>query len=902
MLIETKLHPPVLRPGLIERPGLLQELDAADGARIAVVSTPAGYGKTTLLGQWVQSLRDRGSAVGWLSLDPQDDNIGRFLEYFVAAIARATPEVGEGLNALLRSSPVPQVSSTLTTLVNDLSKRAQPLWLMLDDCHHLSSAEVAEFLESFLVYAPPSIRLVLATRGQVPLKVANLRVKGQLLWLDEASLRFSLGESERFLNGAQGLALEPNDLAVLQSRTEGWIAGLQLASVSLRNRQERHDFIRRFSGSDRDIAGFLLHDVLESQSPSLIDFLLKSSVLERLSEPLAAAVTGYDDAAERLAEIETKNLFLVPLDEGRSWFRYHHLFADLLRSRLEQQAPETIPDLHRRAAAWLAENGHASDAVHHALAMGDSSLAAELVERCSMPLIHRGDVTMVRQWLNRLPADAVAARPRLQLAQVWIMLHISHPRPAADILRSARNAIAALDREGRLSSEERESLQVQLFTLTAGIASAVDRSATAARLARRWLTRIPDSQAFAKGTLYNVLGYSSLALGQLEETRLACIKARDCHEQAGSVLGTVYADLITGLAEVAAGKLTTAHDHFTQATRRTQSEIGAGSYVESAVSIFEAELYYEWNDIETAERILEAHGPVVEECGLVVHDISSKLHLARILAFRGRLGEALALLERSEREGLQTRYRRLFACALHERVRLLLSRGDVQAARLALQARGIDEERIAAADKLGPANEPEQMALARLLLAEGRPEAALRLLDQLVGPLREDGRWRRYAEVRALSAICAFQAGDALTALAAIVETVSLTAPQRALRGLMDEGRPLLEVVNFGRSRIPSWKTDGEIARFVALLLDRPDTPELRELQSRRSTGLPQFSPREAEVARLLCGGLSNRDVAKSLSMAPDTVKWHLKNIFGKLGVSNRTQAVLRLQEIGLTE
>ncbi len=902
MLIETKLRAPVLRDGLVTRDRLLKALDGALATRLVVLSAPAGFGKSTLLGQWIGALRARGAAVAWLALDSGDDELGRFLTYLVAALRRADPQLAEGVPALLESSPVLPVDSVLTTLVNDLARRSQPLFLVLDDCHFLVAPEIGRFLEALIAYAPAGLHLVLATRGPVPFQLANIRVKGQLITLDDTHLRFSLEESESFLNEAQALDLAMADIITLQHRTEGWAAGLQLASLSLEQRQaraeERADFIRHFSGSHRDVAEFLAHDVLARQSAEVLGFLLESSVLGRISAPLADAVLERGDSAAMLRAIEAANLFLIPLDREGCWFRYHHLFAEFLQSMLRQRGPRRVQTLHSRAASWLSAHGQTSEAVTHALAAGEADRAAGLVEDCAMPLVMQGHLAMVRQWLSLLPEDLIARRPRLQLVQVWIHFHTSRPQEGVRTLKAAKRSIADLARRGAIDAAERNALRGEICTLTAGVISAADRSRTAARLAAGWLETLPEDKPFFKGTLGNILGFCRYSLGDMDGARAASLRARDAHAQARSVLGLVYCDLILGLTEKSTGNLLGAHRLFERAVGLARAELGAGSYAEAMVAVFEVELLYEWNELAAAERLLHTHRQIIEECGLVVHEMACKLHLARLAAARGRHDEAMAVLERAERLGLEKRYQRLTASALNERVRLLLSRGDARSARWALRARGIDEGALARIEST--AAELEAIAVARVLIAEGRPDAALRLLDKVAERVRRDSRMRRLAQVRALAAIAAYQAGDGLSALAAAVDTVSLCAPQNALRSLIDEGPALRDVLAFARGRMPTWSADTPAGRHVAKVVEACDRSERAALPNAALRRNPGFSRREAEVARLLGAGHSNRDLAQTLGMAPDTVKWHLKNIFGKLGVSNRTQAVLRLQEIGI--
>ena len=906
MLIETKLRPPVLKSDLVVRPRLIRQLDGALSARLAVLSAPPGFGKSTLLGQWIANLRERDAAVGWLARDRDDDEIGRFLTYLVAAIRRADPQIAQHVPALLQSSPVLPVDSVLTSIVNDLAHRSQPLFLVLDDCQFLSAPEICQFLDALLTYAPACLHLVVATRGSLPFGLAHMRVRGQLINLDDMQLRFSLEETESLFDAAELRDLPMADVVTLQHRTEGWVAGLQLAALSLEEPTGRADFIRDFSGSHRDVAEFLTQDVLARQSADLRDFLVQTSILSRISAPLADAMLGRNDSAAMLQMIESANLFLIPLDRERHWFRYHHLFAEFLQSRLGEKGSRKIEALHSRAADWLSANGFTSEAVSHALAAGDADRAAALVEDCAMPLIMASHLNTVRAWLSRLPPELIARRPHLQLAEVWIQFHMSRPQEAARTLKAAKQSIAAALADGKLAKEAQIALRAELCTLTAGVISAADRSRTAARLAEDWLETLPENKPFFKGTLSNIKAFCHFSLGDLDNARILSLKARDFHGLAQSIFGIVYSDLILGLAEKAAGNLSGAAQYFARAIATARRELGAGSYAEAMVAIFEVELLYEWSDLAGAERLLHTHRQIIEECGLVVHEMACKLHLARIAAARGRHDEAMAVLERAERLGIEKRYHRLTASALNDRVRLLLQRGDVQAARFALLARGIGKGGGKRSDGLGPltpATEPEYLAQARVLIASAKPDAALRLLDRVADNVRRDGRLRRLAQVRAVAAIASYQAGDALSALAAAVDAVSICAPQKALRTLVDEGLAMREVIEFARRRMPSWSGETPTGLFIDRLMEEFAKPERTHapISFNLRKGDPGFSPREIDVVQLLGVGQSNRDMAKSLGMAPDTVKWHLKNIFGKLGVANRTQAVLRLQEIGFT-
>jgi LuxR family maltose regulon positive regulatory protein len=895
--IETKFEIPVLLPRLVPRAALISQLDRVLEGRLAVVSAPAGFGKTTVLGQWCQTARDRGMDVAWLSLGEGENEPGRLLDHVIRALGRVSEQIIANLPAIVEASPTLPVDVILTRLINGITAWKRELVLAIDDAHFLTDPEVGAILDALLAYAPPNLRVLLATRGPVPVKVATLRMRGLMVRLDETALRFSLEEAVSFLNGCRNLSLAEPEILALQNRTEGWIAALQLASLALTEAGSvnRALFLQQFSGASGDIADFLLQDVIGRLPPGILEFLLRTSILEWFDADLAAALSEQADAEARLREIEAANLFLVPLDPERTLYRYHHLFADLLRTLLRQRHPDDLTALHRAAARRLAERALPADAVHHALAAGDTEDAAELVEACCMPLIRQSHLTRVREWLSRMPEAVIQNRTRLLLAKVWIEFQISRPQSAAAALRRARDSFADAQREGRLDPREERALAAELGVLTAGVFSSAERSQSAVRLVESRMSSIPDDLPFLAGTLGNILAYSLYSLGRYGQARQACLMARDSHGEAQSVFGIVYSDLILGLIEKGAGNLVQADEHFARATRRAEDTLGPGSYAEAMAGIFRVELHYEWNELAEAEALLLRHRPLIEECGLVVHEIACKLHVARLAAARSQTDEALVVLERAERQGVKSRYRRLSATALNDRVRLLVLRGDTVLARHVLEARGISEERVRITT-YRQACELEHVALARLLIAENRPEAAIRLLDSLAERVRNEGRLRRLAQIRAVTAIAAYRTGDGLATLAAIVDAVEICRRQGALRTLIDEGEPMREVLLFGREKVPSWRSRSEVAAYLDKVIGTGHSPD--PAGRRRATARPRFSPKESDVARRLMDGMSNRDLATSLNMASDTVKWHLKNIFSKLGVENRTQAVLRLREM----
>ncbi|TMJ44144.1 MAG: hypothetical protein E6G89_00200 [Alphaproteobacteria bacterium] len=904
MFIETKMHAPHLRGAMVERTRLIGMLETATAGKLAIVSSPAGFGKSTLLAQWAVTAAATGS-VAWLSLDAQDNDLARFLKYLTATLHRADPSIAISALSLIESSPITPVESILTGLINDLSRASDPIYLVLDDAHLITSSEIAVFLNSLVAYAPPALRIVLATRAELPVELIGMRMKGHVVNLSDSELRFSLDETDHYLREICRLDLPTSGVVALHHKTEGWPAGLQLVSLALAHEGSKQAFIADFSGSQRDVADFLAHEVLARQSADVQDFLLRTSILERFNLGLVQAVCPDHDCARMLGVVERSNLFLIALDSVGHWFRYHHLFSDFLRGKLDGWSEAERAGLHRKASAWLSANGYISDAVGHALAAGDKDFAASLVEECATPIVMQGHMPLVTEWLNRLPPELIAARPRLLLTRVWAHFHMGRSREAVRVLKQAKTLIVELSERGDISAPVIRSLQAELKTLTTGVVSAADWPRMATRLAARWLADFPEGEPFAQGTLCNIRAFAHFSLGELDASRLSALKARDHHTVASSIFGVVYSDLILGLVELSAGNLQQAHDLLARAMRMAREGLGANSYSEAMSAIIQVELLYEWNDLHNAERLLHQHRSIIEECGLVVHEMACKLHLARIAAANGRHDEAIFHLERAEQIGIEKRYRRLTASALNDRVRLLLSRGDVAAARMALQLRGIslaDSEKV---QTIHPLDEYAHIGAARVLIAEGRAKRAIAVLERIAERQRRDERLRGLIQVRALVSIAAHAAGETLQALAATVDLIALALPQKAVRSLIDEGQPLKAALEFARGRIPAWSRQSETADFVDHILaelTRAGADRARPTVGGAISGRRQLSSRELEVAGYLLRAYSNRQLAQSLAMAPDTVKWHLKNIFGKLGVSNRTEAALKLKEIGLAE
>src|SRR5829696_1355867 len=446
-LVSTKLRPFQTRPNLVARPRLIAKLEPEAGRKLMLISAPAGFGKTTLLGEWAASRSDE-QCVAWVSLDEADNDPARFLSYLVAALQTVEEEIGEGVLSSLRAPGSPPIEALTGALLNELADFPGTLAIVLDDYHLIDSDQVHGIVSFLLERLPSNVHLVIASRIEPPLLLARLRARGQITEINAADLSFAREEAVAFLKDTMGLNLSDEYVAALEARTEGWIAGLQLAALSMRDREDIPGFVRAFSGSHRDVLDFLTEEVLERQSERVRSFLLETSILQRLSGELCDVVTNRDDGQEMLETLERENLFVVAVDDERRWYRYHHLFADVLRGLLEQERSEDVKELHLRAASWYERNGWASEAFEHALAAGDAGWAARLVEYYAQALFQRGEGVTVDRWLSALPAGLVRSRPRLSLAQAILALISGRADEVEPLLTDAERALTTVDQAG----------------------------------------------------------------------------------------------------------------------------------------------------------------------------------------------------------------------------------------------------------------------------------------------------------------------------------------------------------------------------------------------------------------------------------------------------------------------
>ncbi len=905
ILLATKLYVPGPRPGFVPRPRLAARLEEGLARGLVLVCAPAGSGKTVLLADWARRGR---RLVAWLSLDAADNDPARFWRHVVAALGRARPGAGElagpALGPLTPSSP----NGLVTALINELA--ADPgedeVLLVLDDYHLIDSQPVHGSLLFLLEHLPPGLRMVLASRSDPPLPLARLRAGGQLAELRAAELRFTADEAAALLREAIGADLPGTAVAALTARTEGWAAGLQLAALSLRGQADAAGFVAAFSGSHRYVLDYLTGEVLERQNPQVREFLLETSVLERLSGELCDVVIGRAGSQVMLEQVERAGLFLVPLDEVRGWWRYHHLFADLLRARLQAEQPGRMVALHRAAAAWCEEHDLADDAVRHALAAGDTAWAARLVERHVESLLRRSEGVTLRRWLSALPAESVRARPRLCLAQATSAAISFQVEAVEALANDAERAFAVSGDEPYEPTVPRAlSVLANVPALIAFLRAVLARLRGDAALAtdynRQTLAELGEQDWVMRSFVrWNLAGADWLRgrLGPAERDLTEALAERRAAGEGFLAMRVCY-DL--GQVQRAQGRLDAALATYRQALETA----GEGSSEQPHLGMAHvglAEVLYERDELAAA---LDHATLGLTLCRQLAFTPPLATGLAVVARIRQAHGDAAAALEAMGEAGqvkLSPQVVALLNPVPPQRARLLLAQGDVSAAAQWAKAAGLGPD-----DEPDYPREPAYLVLARVLLAQDRPGPSLALLQRLLATAASQGRTGSIIEIQALRALALAARGDQASALAALTEALTLAGPQGYVRVFADEGAPMRALLTrlWAARQDQRTAAHGIQAGYLAALLRACSQPDAVPGPGRRAVPavpglIEQLTSRELEVLTMLAAGTPNQAIAKELFVTLFTVKKHVSHILGKLGAANRTAAVARARELGL--
>ena len=917
-VLATKLFVPAPRPQLVARPRLAEQLDTtlAAGHRLTLVSAPAGFGKTTVLSDWLTTLEQRQTHTrfGWVSLDDGDNDLTRLLTHVVAALQRVGLDAD---HALLESLHAASTTSVLTAIVNDAARASEDApgeqWiLVLDDYHVIGAPDVHEAVTFLLDHLPGQLHLVIATRSDPPLPLARLRSRGQLTEVRAADLRFTTDEAREFLNRVMGLALTAADVDALDDRTEGWIAGLQLAALSLRGVAERAEvagFIEAFTGSHRFVIDYLADEVLARQPAQVRDFLLRTAVLDLLTGPLCDAVTGRDDGARTLEDLERGNLFLVPLDTQRSWYRYHHLFGDVLRARLLAEHSDEVPGLHKRASAWYASHGLVPDAVRHALAAEDFNRAAFLMEEGLGELRRTRQDAVQLGWIRALPDSVVRRSPVLSIVSAWSMLMAGDLDAVEPRLDDAEAALAAGAQDLDLAATwaETEDLRTAPATVSvfrASLAQARGDVAGTARHARRALDLAGPEDHVVRGGGGGFLGLAAWAAGDVQKALVTFSQAARSLHAAGNLVDELDSTVVLADMWVASGRPGRARQLYEQALQTATAGGEPFPRATADLHVGLAELDRELDDFASAEGHLETARVLGERGSITENRHRWFVAMAQVRAGRGDYDAATQLLDQADalyRSGFYVDIRPIAAM----KARLQIARGDLSSPAGWVADRGLTVD-----DDPDYLREYEHLTLARLLLAENADAPVLGLLDRLHAAATDMERGGSVLEVRVLQALAHHAHGDLPAALAALGPAlVEPPEPESYVRLYLDEGAPMLTLLNHAARAADTGDEYGEaVQRRAHRLLERATQPRVAmpHASGRGDDAEPAqslvdpLSQRELEVLRLLDSELTGPEIARELYVTLNTLRTHTKRIFTKLDAKTRAAAVRRAHERGL--
>jgi LuxR family transcriptional regulator, maltose regulon positive regulatory protein len=893
-LLATKIVPPRSQ-GLIERPRLLGMISQLSGKRLIVIKGPAGFGKTSLAVAWLEALQQSGNRVAWLTIDSDDDEPATFHFYVAQALQRACDEVGTAAIDLVQERFLIDPRSIVSSLINDLADIDDEVYLFLEDYHWVNNAEIHEAVEFFLKHAPSHCHVILTTRTEPSLPLASLRAQNQLLEIDAAALRFDLQETHNFLEVEKLGRLVTSDLRLLLEKTDGWPAALRiLASTSIQSKQDFGQYVRNLSGTQRTIGAYL-EELLGGLPREMVQFMLRTAVLNRLCAPLCEAVTGASSSREFLGSIEKRQLLLVPLDQESVWYRYHPLLAEYLAQRLESELGNEIPGLHQRASQWYAAQELWTDAVRHALAAGDSVRALSWIKNAAMPLVKRGDLFTLLGWQRLFPSGLMRSQPEVRLAIAWGMALAVRYDEALDLLDDIERDIGSkYSPEGEVSPCECETIRSVALALK-------DDSEAALSIAKECLGQSTDP--WTANVASNVVRFCHLKQGDLRKFYATPWIPYSLDEDKRNVFASVYYRCMQGMAEAQQLRIASADRYYLDALRLAEQQVGPNSVAAALPASLIARIRYEQGRFEEAEGMLIDRMSLINAGTILDSVLNAYLVMARIAVHRMNPERANTLLELAENQGNTRGWGRLRAFAVFERARLCLNENRIEEAAECLNRL----ERLAA-EYPAPSNcawsdihRYTALARAYLASAEERFDDAISILTGLQREL-ENARNLHFAlRVGTFLAIVRFRTKRIVESLESFSRIITVCAPAGIYQTILDEGAevgPLLAAFQRSAERT---RNSPELMAYVSNLMAAWTARYQSErLQTLTSAVADLLSAREVDVLKLIAEGLSNKEIARELVIAPETVKWHVKGIFTKLNVEKRAQAVSRAQSLGL--
>ncbi len=909
-ILATKLYIPPPPLNLIPRPRLVQRLDEGvrAGHRLLLISAPAGFGKSTLLSEWVHHTP---LAVAWLSLDKSDDNPARFWAYFIAAFQTVHKGIASISPAALSPPDVVNAAlpreAFLAYLINEIATISAPIAFVLDDFHVITDRQINDGVAFLLEHTPPKLHLIISSRADPSWPLARLRARGEMTELRVNDLRFSPAEAAAFLNHVMELELLPEDAAALEKRTEGWIAGLQMAAISMQGQRRAlgvHDvsgFVAAFTGSNRFVLDYLVEEVLDQQSPAIQEFLLQTCILDRLTASLCEAVVRDPCSVGSPIEglhgqgtleyFERTNLFVVALDDRRQWYRYHHLFADLLHSRLKQSYPERMPALHRRASTWYEENGLLADAVSHALAAGDVERMARLVEGHVFSIMDHGELVSLERWLDALTEKEVRSRPWLCVFHAWVLVHTGQLDAVESRLRDAESAPSGPGQDGQSDGRR---IAGHIAAIRAYAAVFRGKKDQAIELAHEALERLPEEEPVVRGYVTVLLGTLLRWSGDLTTAAQVTAEAIATSRAAGDARVAVGALCDLALSQLFSGQLYKAANTCRSALQLADEYVrrdGRRLPVAGLAHVRLSTVLREWNDLDAAIGHARVGVELCEQWEQTSSLIASLVNLATTLQASGDAGGALDAIRKAGRIATDLPPRFASYTQVYE-ARVRLAQGDLTSASrwAAAWERDMDGE-------LDFQYEPGYLTLARVLIAQGerRPGGSLdrasSLLARLLLKTEAAGRVGRRIEILTLQALILQAQGQEDQALSRLERALVIAEPEGYVCTFVDGGKPMHKLL-----RQAVAQGSGDHARKLLAAFDTPTSPHPQTPKPPP----PLLSERELQVLRLLTTNLSTPEIAAELFVAASTVRSHVKSIYRKLNVRRRLDAIRRAEELNL--
>ena len=891
-LVATKLHQPAPSPRRIGRPHLVASLNQglAAGRKLTLVSAPAGFGKTSLVSEWTAGLEQ---PLAWLSLDEDDDEAVRFFDYFVAALQRVNEAIAGEIQGVLRSGQLPPVEIISTVLINDILETPEKFLLVLDDFQVIQERAILQVLESMLNNQPPQLHLVLVTREDPLLPLARLRANDQMTEIRAGDLRFNSTEANRFLNEIMGVSLSQGEIEALQKRTEGWAVGLQLAGLSMQGKSDPGGFIARLGGGHRYILSYLTEEVLSTQPEDIQNFLLHTSILDKLNGELCDAVTGRTDSSVLLENLYRANLFLIPLDEQGRWYRYHHLFGDLLRNQLHRSQAESLSELHQRASRWYETADMPGEAIEQALAAEDYARAVTLLERHAMGLINQGYAKTVERWMQKIPVELHSQSPRANLAFAWMHLLRGSYSRIFPYLEKAQAAVsqdeAALNQVGEASQAlqaEISSLQSNLLHVQGKVAESIEQASRALELAQ-------PQDFYIRGLANLGLGGAYRQAGDYARSVQAYQNAIQSSRAAGNRVPEMLAVSGLTLMAIQHGQLRFAAEVCSQALQRLEQDEDNPPPIAGAVHGALGLVNYEWGRIDSARQHFDHALQLGALGGHNASVIYTRTAQARMFQAQGALqaaGESLQAAATLLEIGAPAWLRPEVAA---QQVRLYLAQGNPLAAKTVLEAHGISGQEVRLPEAVGYPRELLYIAKIRLSLyravggdQRGELEPALVLANLLYAESAAGQRMGIALQVLLVRAQVCFILGDRQASLQDLDQALALAGPQAYQQIFLEEGPAMATLLRM--NLVSSAHKD-----YIAKLLQAFPVKESAPAATPANQALIEpLTEREMEVLALMAEGLTYSEIAERLVVSLNTVRYHVKGVYGKLTVNNRTKAV----------